>query len=104
MKIPIQKALLIGTSVVLTAWPVKLPVVQYYQRLQEIYTFLDDVANGPGFNDDIQLQSLGTSVALALQDLTNPQKLIQESAEQVKLQSSFDIKSIKITSNSNLYK
>lgn len=103
-QIPIQKALLIGTSVVLTAWPVKLPVVQYYQRLQEIYTFLDDVANGPGFNDDVQLQSLGTSVALALQDLTNPQKLIQESAEQVKLQSSFDIKSIKIISNSNLYK
>lgn len=92
-QIPIQKALLLGTSVVLTSWPARFPVIQYYQRLQEIYTFLDEVVNGPGFKEDEQLQSLGTSVALALQDLTDPQKLIQESAEQL----SFDLKTVKIT-------
>ena len=92
-QIPIQKALLLGTSVVLSSWPAKLSVIQFYQRLQEIYSFLDEVANGPGFQEDEQLQTLGTSVALALQDLTDPQKLLKESAEQMTL----DLKSVKIT-------
>lgn len=95
VQIPIQKALLIGTSVVLSSWPSRFPVLQYYQRFQEIYTFLNEVANGPGFQEDEQLKSLGTSVALALQNLTDPQKLLQESTEQLSL----DIKSVKITTN-----
>jgi len=95
LQIPIQKALLLGTSVVLSSWPPHFPVIQYYQRFQEIYSFLNEVANGPGFQEDEQLKSLGTSVALALQDLTEPQKLLQESAQQLSL----DIKTVKITSS-----
>lgn len=92
-QIPIQKAILIGVSVVLSSWPSSLPVIQYYTRLQEIYTFLDEVANGPGFSEDQQLQALGSSVAISLQELTDPQKLLNESADQMSL----DLKSIKIS-------
>ena len=93
---PIQKALLIGVSVVLNSWPAGLPVIQLYPRLQEIYSFLEEtVVNGPGFQEDQQLQSLGTSVAMALQNLTDPSKLLQESADQL----AFDMKSIKVTKN-----
>lgn len=93
-QIPVQKALLIGISIVLSDWPVGLPVIHLYPRLQEIYAFMDEiVVNGPGFQADQQLQSLGTSVALALQDLTDPNKLLQESSEHL----AFDMKSIKIT-------
>ena len=78
---PIQKALLIGVSVVLNSWPAGLPVIQLYPRLQEIYSFLEEtVVNGPGFQEDQQLQSLGTSVAMAHQ-------------------LAFDMKSIKVTKN-----
>ena len=93
-QIPVQKALLIGLSVVLTSWPATFPVLQFYPRLQEIYTFLNEiVAVGPGFQEDQQLQALGTSVALALQDLTDHQKMLKESAEQME----FDLKSIKLS-------
>ena len=92
-QIPIQKAILIGTCVVLSSWPASLSVLDYYPRLQGIYAFLDEITNGLGFQEDSQLQALGTSVALALQDLTDPQKLLKESADQM----SFDMKSIKIT-------
>ena len=98
-QVPIQKALLIGISVVLTAWPAALPVIQFYPRLQEIYAFLDEiVVSGPGFQEDKQLQALGTSVALALQDLTDSKKLLQESADQL----AFDMKSVKITKSVNV--
>lgn len=92
-QVPIQKAILIGTSVVLSAWPASLSIIDHFPRLQEIYGFLDEIADGPGFKEDSQLQALGTSVALALQDLTDPQKMLKESAEQMTL----DFNSIKIT-------
>jgi hypothetical protein len=78
---PIQKALLVGLSVALEAWPESLAIQQYFPRLQEIYQFVDLIAVSPSFAQDPQLQALTASVACSLQELTDPQRLLQEQQE-----------------------
>lgn len=92
-QIPIQKALLLGLSVVLTSWPASMSVLQYYPKMKEIYGFLEEVSAGPGFSGDGRLQALGSSVALALKDLTDHQRILQENSDRL----SFDMKELKVS-------